>query len=138
MKKKYLTRVLVAVIFMVGMFIGKSFLGTKPFRNLAVSEISGISVKLSPPDVIFELTDSEIEELVEILHTVIIYNEDNFYNDYVGQGVIFTIIKTDGTQMKATAYNPFFIIDAVGYRTKYEPCEKLNSWANELKYKVAL
>jgi hypothetical protein len=37
--------------------------------------------------------------------------------------------------MKATAYNPFFIIDAVGYRTKYEPCEKLNLWANELKYK---
>jgi hypothetical protein len=40
--------------------------------------------------------------------------------------------------MKATAYNPFFIIDAVGYRTKYEPCEKLNSWVNELKYKAAL
>ena len=98
-------------------------------------EISGISVKLSPPDVTFELTDSEIEEVVEILHTIIIYNEDNSYRNYAGQGVIITITKTDGTQMKTTAFNPFFIIDDVGYKTKYEPCEKLNSWANELKYK---
>ena len=135
MKKRYLVIMLLAVIVIAGIFIGKSFLGTKPFRDLSVSEISSISVKLSPPDVVFELTDSEIEELVEILHTVIIYREDNSYSDYAGQGVIVTITKTDGTQRKATAYNPFFIIDEVGYKTKYEPCEKVNSWANELIHK---
>jgi hypothetical protein len=135
MKKRYLTILLIAVIVIVGVFIGKLFFGTKPFRDLSVLEISGISVKLSPPDVTFELTDSEIEEVVEILHTIIIYNEDNSYRNYAGQGVIITITKTDGTQMKTTAFNPFFIIDDVGYKTKYEPCEKLNSWANELKYK---
>ena len=29
-------------------------------------------------------------------------------------------------------YNPFLIIDGVGYKTKYEPCQALNSYANEL------
>lgn len=135
MKKRYLTIFLLFVIIIAGIFIGKSFLGIKPFQDLSVSKISSVSVKLLPPDVIFKLTESEIEELVEILHTIIIYNEDNSYKDYAGQVVIVTITKTDGTQIEVTDFNPFFIIDGVGYKTKYEPSEKLNSWANELKYK---
>ena len=37
-----------------------------------------------------------------------------------------------GTQTKITAFNPFFVINGVGYRTKYEPCNALNSYANRL------
>ena len=29
-------------------------------------------------------------------------------------------------------YNPFLVIDGVGYKTKYEPCEALNHYANRL------
>ena len=29
-------------------------------------------------------------------------------------------------------YNPFIIIDGIGYKCKYEPCEALNHYANEL------
>ena len=36
-------------------------------------------------------------------------------------------IKTD-----IMAYNPFLVIDGIGYRTKYEPCQMLNSYANRL------
>lgn len=39
---------------------------------------------------------------------------------------------SDGTQTSIMAYNPFLVIDGTGYRTKYEPCEALNSYANRL------
>lgn len=39
---------------------------------------------------------------------------------------------TDGTKREIVAFNPFLIIDGVGYRTKYEPCEVLSSYANGL------
>ena len=39
---------------------------------------------------------------------------------------------TDGTQTEVMAYNPFLVIDGIGYKTKYEPCEALNSYANQL------
>ena len=29
-------------------------------------------------------------------------------------------------------YNPFFVIDGVGYKTKYEPCQALSAYANRL------
>ena len=65
--------------------------------------------------------------MVEYLKDVVIYNEDNSYKEYSGQGVIFTLNMTDGTQTSIMAYNPFLVIDGIGYKTKYEPCEALNS-----------
>jgi hypothetical protein len=35
--------------------------------------------------------------------------------------------------MQITAFYPFVIIDGVGYKCKYEPCEALNNYANELR-----
>ena len=87
-------------------------------------------MQLTPPDKTVEIED--ISELVGYLNDVVIYNQDNSYTEYVGQGVTFTLIMTDGTQTEITAYNPFLIIDGVGYKTKYEPCQALNSYANEL------
>ena len=62
----------------------------------------------------------EIEELTGYLNDVVIYNEDNSYTEYSGQGVIFTLKLSDGTQTEVMGYNPFFVIDGVGYKTKYE------------------
>lgn len=45
---------------------------------------------------------------------------------------MFTITMTDGTKRSIMGYNPFVVIDGVGYRTKQEPCEQLNCFANEL------
>lgn len=111
----------------------KLYLGTRPFQNISVSEISKASVKLLPPDVEIELEQDEIEELVGILHAVIIYQEDNSYNDYEGQAVVYTITNEDGSQVTINAYNPFLVIDGKGYRTKYEPCEQLNSLGNQIR-----
>lgn len=69
---------------------------------------------------------------MDLLKDVVIYNEDNSYTEYSGQAVIFMLTMADGTQIEIVAYNPFLIIDGVGYKTKYEPCEALNHYANML------
>ena len=70
--------------------------------------------------------------LVDLLKDVVVYNKDNSYTDYSGQGVTFTLVMIDGTQTSIMEYNPFLVIDGVGYKTKYEPCEALNHYANRL------
>ena len=94
------------------------------------SEIVSATVRLTPPDTTIQI--EEIEELTEYLNDVVIYNEDNSYTEYSGQGVIFTLKLSDGSQTEIMAYNPFFVIDGVGYKTKYEPCQALSAYANKL------
>ena len=105
-------------------------IGRKPFKDLEASEIALATVQLTPPDKTVEIT--ETGQLAEYLRNVVIYNRDSSYTSYAGQGVIFTLTMMDGTQTEIVAYNPFLIIDGVGYRTKYEPCEALSSYANGL------
>ena len=71
-------------------------------------------------------------ELAEYLSQVVIYDRDDSYTEYAGQGVVFTLHMTDGSTTDVMAYNPFLVIDGVGYRTKYEPCEALSRYANQL------
>ena len=47
--------------------------------------------------------------------------------------MVFTLTMADGSTEEIIAYNPFVIINGVGYRTKYEPCEKLSQFANTLR-----
>ncbi len=107
-----------------------AFRGRKPYKDLEAVQIVSAEVRLTPPDKTIRIT--EIEELADLLRGVVIYNEDNSYTEYSGQGVIFTLTMTDGTQTSIMAYNPFLVIDGVGYKTKYEPCEALNQYANML------
>lgn len=104
--------------------------GKKPYKDLDVSEILSATVRLAPPDKTLKIV--ELEELVGYLNDVVIYNIDNSYTEYNGQGVIFTLTMADGTQTEIMAYNPFLVIDGIGYKTKYEPCEALNRYANGL------
>ncbi len=87
---------------------------------------------MAPPDQTIPIADADMEELVSYLNEVVIYHEDHSYTEYAGQAVIFTLTMADGTQEEIAAYNPFVVINGTGYRTKYEPCEKLNRYANEL------
>lgn len=94
------------------------------------SEIVSATVQLTPPDKTIKIV--WIKELVEYLEDLVIYQKDNSYTGYVGQGVTFTLTMSDGTQTKIMAYNPFLVIDGIGYKTKYEPCEALADYANRL------
>lgn len=106
------------------------FGGRKPYKDLDATQIASATVRLLPPDTTVQIV--EIEEFVTYLKDVVIYNEDNSYTEYNGQSVTFTLTMTDGTQTSIMAFNPFLVIDGVGYKTKYEPCEALNNYANRL------
>ena len=106
--------------------------GHRPFRNLEASDIQSASVELLPPDVSAQLAPAEVETLAELLRQVRVKWRDDSYTEYCGQAVIFTLTMTDGTVRKAMAYNPFLVIDGVGWRTAYAPCEALNAFGNRL------
>lgn len=105
-------------------------IGRRPFRRLKASEIASADVLLMPPDRTVQIP--ETEELAGYLNDVVIYNRDDSYTEYAGQAVLFTLTMTNGTQTKVMAYSPFLVIDGIGYRTKYQPCEALNRYANLL------
>jgi hypothetical protein len=104
--------------------------GEKIYEKLSETEISYATVHLMPPDQTIQIED--INELVGLLNDVVIYEEDNSYTQYDGQAVTFTLTMVDGSQIEIKAYNPFLVIDGVGYKTEYEPCEALNAYANRL------
>lgn len=128
MKKKGL--IATGCLIIIGIIVVFAFSGRTPYKDLEASNIVSATVHLAPPYKTIQIT--EIEELVAYLNEVIIYNEDNSYKEYSGQGVIFTLTLTDGSQEEIMAYNPFVVINGTGYKTKYEPCEKLNNYANRL------
>lgn len=130
--KKQITVIVITCILILGVIGVVLFIvrGKKPYKNLDTAQIASATVRLSPPDKTIQITD--INELVKYLKDAVIYNKDNSYTEYSGQGVIFTLTMSDGMQTEIMAYNPFLVIDGVGYKTKYEPCEALNSYANRL------
>lgn len=131
MKKKWI--ILSTIILVVILFLIFKPWGNKPLKDLSVSEITDVSVQLLPPDESFDLSNDEIIELTDILNSVVAYNKDSSHDQYAGQAVIYTISKTDGTTLTVNAYNPFLIIDGVGYKTKYGPCEELNALGNGIR-----
>lgn len=122
-----LTFILLVIVVVMGF---AAFGGKKPYKDLDAAQIMSVTVRLAPPDTTVQITD--IEEFAAYLKDIVIYHEDNSYTEYNGQSVTFTLTMTDGTQTSIMAYNPFLVIDGVGYKTKYEPCEALSSYANRL------
>ena len=138
MKKKVLIAAL-CVLALAGIVLAKKFLiGARPLRGLSTDEVASATVELYPPNVTLELSREEVEELVSILHRVAVYQRDDSYGEYTGQAVIFTLARSDGTQLRVQSYNPFIVIDGVGYRTKYEPCEELNRLGNDRLRQLSL
>lgn len=129
MTKKWVAAALVLCA-VLGVVFCSGMLGHKPYRSLSGAGISSATVRLIPPDTTLVIEDTNA--LAELLQDVIIYQKDDSYTEYSGQGVIFTLTMSDGSQTSVMAYNPFLVIDGVGYRTKYEPCEALNHYANQL------
>ena len=113
-----------------GVFAASAMAGKRPYRDLTAADILSATVLLAPPDTTLEIPDTA--ELAEYLNQLVIYGRDDSYTEYAGQAVLFTLHLADGSTTDVVAYNPFLVIDGVGYRTKYEPCEALNRYANEL------
>ena len=103
-----------------------------PFSELSSDDISSISVYAIPPDETVTVDDmAQIETIVEILRTVVIYQEsDEWKEPSGGQGVFFTITKTTGEVLVVRPYGQQLIIDEQGYRAEYQPSENLNRIAS--------
>jgi len=101
--------------------------GRRPLRDL---DIARATVCLTPPDKTLQVADTEA--LAVLLDAVVVYRRDDSYTECAGQGVTYTLTLRDGTERTVMAYNPFVVIDGVGYQTEYAPCEALNAYANGL------
>jgi hypothetical protein len=104
-----------------------------PFKSLKLEDVETVELLVQPPNTMTEIIEStQIQELIEVLHRVIIYEKDESWRDYNGQYVQYTIIKKSTENITIGAYNPFLIIDGIGYKTEYQPCEDLNNLANSI------
>ena len=122
-----------AALLLTGTALWPSVVGTRPLKALAPEDIQSVTVELYPPDAQFTLTREEIDRLVPLLNQVVIYRRDDSWRDCCGQLCRFTLTLSDGTQTTVGAFNPSLILDGVGWRTKYGPCEALNHFANTLR-----
>ena len=111
-KKVAITMAVAIIVLTAGVIILR---GKMPYKDLKASDIVSATVYFFPPDKTVQITD--VEELVSYLGEVTI---------------LFTLTMADGAQEKITAFNPFVIINGVGYKAKYEPCERLSRYANQL------
>lgn len=101
--------------------------------ELEAADIKSAEISLTPPGTKTTITDEALlSELVGILNTVTVGEEDDSWKEYDGQFVQFTLTTADGDTATIAAYNPFIIIDGIGYRTEYDPCEELNAFGNRL------
>ena len=118
-KKRKNVLILAAVLILAvlaSVFAVRSLIGRRPFEDLEASDIKEASVEFLPPGDTITLDRNEIEKLTDILNNV-----------------IFTITKTDGSQVTVNAFNPFLVINDTGYRTEYESCGELASFGNSLR-----
>jgi len=134
MSKKAISGIILIMLGIAsGIFLFTSVAGKRPFKDLSHEQVQSISLFAIPPGITVEIDDmNRINEIVEILNTVVVYREDNSGRDYVGQLVRYTLHFTDGSVLEVGDYNPFIFINDKCYRAKYEPCEKLNSYGNAL------
>ena len=81
MRKKRLM-IAIACIILVGIAVIVFFSqqGKKPYKDLDAAQIVSAKVLLTPPDKTIEIEN--IQELVEYLNDVVVYNEDNSYTEY--------------------------------------------------------
>ncbi len=131
MKKWIITSLFILLTITILIVINIS--GEKPLKDLKVKDIEKVEVFLQPPNIKKEVTDKEqIQKLVETLNRIVIYKKNNSWGNYNGQFVQYTITKKNGEIIKWGDYNPYIVLNGVGYKAKYQPCEELNALANKI------
>ncbi len=97
-----------------------------------LKHVKSISVTIRPPESTIELSEEQIDEVVNILKKATIGQKDDSYRELNGQWVEYDITYKDGSSISVASFNPYIVIDGVGYETDYEACEELSSYANSL------
>lgn len=130
---KRIVVILAGLALAAGLLIWYAFFrGNRPFADLEGSDLRAASVRLSPPDVTFTLTEAEREELAGLLQKAVTRRRDDSWREYAGQGVTYSLTLRDGTTRTVMAFSPFLVVDGVGYRTEHDPCEALSQFGNRI------
>lgn len=102
-----------------------------PFEDLVCNDVQEVKMFMEPLQTEVLLSDEQRNQLIGILNEVIIYEQISSQT-LVGQMVQYQITKSDGNTFSLKTINPYIIIDDIWYKAKYEPCEELNQFANEI------
>lgn len=102
-----------------------------PFINLTRDDVDGIKIFEASLESEIALSEDETINMVDLLNNVVIY-EEVVEEERAGQMIHIKINKIDGTSIIVKEFNPYIIIDDVWYKAKYEPCEEINKYANEI------
>ncbi len=130
MKKKCLAGLLVLTIVAVCVFAFVFAVDRRPFEDLTASEVCSASVLLWPPKETVEIQD--IDTLVALLGDIELERRSLSHLASGGQSCIFTIQKADGTAQEINVFGATVLIDGIGYKAAYPPCEAINQYANAL------
>lgn len=96
---------------------------------LAVSDIEEVYLlPLGSDEEPYKLTKEEVLELSSLLTKVELKkNGSKKHLEYDGVFYkMFLIVYSSGTQIKFSASNPFYIVDGVGYKSEYHPCDEIS------------
>ncbi len=120
------------VILVLAVMLWTSARSQKPFSDLYTEDVASASVQITPPGISIALEEDEIEEMVELLQDVVVYQRDSA--SYVGQqSATFSVIKTTGSIMEVTITSTVIGIDGDYYRAEEASCEALTQFANNLE-----
>lgn len=131
MKKKLMIGL--AVLALAGVVLGRVCAGRRPLKELRAGDILRVTAECWP-DLEITLTAEETARLTPLLNGLTVYQKDMSYQEYDGDPTIFSLEKADGTVLRVFAYQPFAVIDGVGYRGKYETLCALDRFAASLNW----
>ena len=133
MQKKRIILLCTTVVILIGVVLFWSPWEKAPLADLRAEEIVSIEVYAIPPNE-SKLVDDRtlIEEITISLKDVVTYQRSSGASNMGGQLVRYTVHFESGAMIEIGAYNPFVSIDGQYYKTKYEPCERLNSLGNRI------
>jgi len=136
-KKILIITVIVVMILVGGVFVFKALTEEKPLNSLSASDISEVTVSVNYYGTVLTLDEHELNELVEILRKVVIYDRvhSDRYAAAGGQNLTYNISKTDGDIVTITEIDTDIIsIDGVGYRAKVKPLGELQRLSSRLEW----
>lgn len=112
------------------------FFPITPLTSLTMADIEEIHILAVPPDQEVILQQKEIEQMVNLLQEITVYQPGYISGSVAGQFQKYTITKTDGTRIEiADSGNIAVSINGVSYRAGYSSVEAISDFVNEILYR---
>lgn len=131
LKKRVTISIIGIFLLALGIYVHNQ-VGYRPYSKMSESDVNKITILFGNYEP-YQLSEDETLEFIGILKDITIYRKDNSYVEYDGvTSQMFCIEKQSGKKEYISAANPFFIINRTGYRTKYEPCNRMSKFYHDM------